>query len=433
MIGKTGVKFQTTVVALTLVLLISSAGAFQAVNADSDKPIISSGGAFTVYSPLNITYNSSPATLALGFECFMGGYVLQYDIDGKHQGTIPYTVQRSNETHIEYPATGSVDLPALSEGSHSVTVYMSGVRDTTYKAIVYFTVESSEKWPLPTISNLSIEPATNNTTDSSLQFSSNPVGLYGGGILYSPVNVTYHTNRLPLNLSFSLSMGLQASLTYDVDGAWKGAIPLTLVDTNETYIFHPLTGLVELPQLSEGSHRLAITVVASLNGYFGANPPGAPFKPTGTAGNYEARWINAVYFTVDTPGNPIKPALPAITYLSIQNATYNTTELPLNFNINENYTMATYSLDGQRSIPLTKNAVLWNLSYGTHILTLNVTDCAGNSVTSQASFTVVNPAAIQVQQQQHFPTISIIVLLASAVSALAVLTLAIYQKNGLQK
>jgi hypothetical protein len=99
---------------------------------------------------------------------------LQYDIDGKHQGTIPYTVQRSNETHIEYPATGSVNLPPLPEGSHSVTVYMSGVRDTTYTATVYFTVESSEKLTPPTISNLSIEAATTyNATNLPLQFTTN--------------------------------------------------------------------------------------------------------------------------------------------------------------------------------------------------------------------------------------------------------------------
>jgi len=254
-----------------------------------------------------------------------------------------------------------------------------------------------------------------------------PLILYGGGILYSPVNATYRTNTLPLNLSFSLAMGLQASLTYEVDGIYKGGIPLTPVETNETHIFHPLTSFIELPQLSEGSHCLTITVVAGLSGYFGVNPPGAPFKATGTSGNYEATWVNKIYFTVDGSDNPMEAVLPAITYLSIQNETYNTTQLPLNFNFNENYTLATYSLDDQRSIPLAKNAVLWNLSYGTHTLKLNVTDCSGNSATSQTSFTIENPAAIQVQPQKHFPTIFIII--ASAISAVSVLTFAVYLKK----
>ena len=255
----------------------------------------------------------------------------------------------------------------------------------------------------------------------------NPLILYGGGILYSPVNATYRTNTLHLNLSFGLGMGLQASLTYEVDGIYKGAITLTPVETNETHIVHPLTSFIELPQLSEGSHCLTITVVAGLSGYFGVNPPGAPFKATGTSGNYEAAWVNTIYFTVDTSDKPVDVVLPVITHLSIQNETYNTTRLPLNFNFNENYTLATYSLDGQRSIPLAKNAVLWNLSYGTHTLTLNVTDCTGNSATNQTSFNVVNPAAIRVQPQQHFPTIFIIVV--SGVSVVAVLAFAIYLKK----
>ena len=105
------------VTVLTAILFISTLSVIQAVKAFSDLPIISTSGAFTLYSPLNVTYNSNPITLSLGFESFMGmPYVLSYYIDGKYQGDIPYIVQRSNETHIEYPATGSVDLPALFGG-----------------------------------------------------------------------------------------------------------------------------------------------------------------------------------------------------------------------------------------------------------------------------------------------------------------------------
>jgi hypothetical protein len=191
------------VTVLTAILFISTLSAIQAVKAFSDQPIISTDGAFTLYFPLNVTYNSNPITLSIGFESFMSmPYVLSYYIDGKYQGTIPYTVQKSNETHIEYPATGSADLPVLSAGTHSLTVNMDGIRNTTYTVTVYFTVTSARN-------SVDMNPSPALNSETPTQFEAFTV--------YSPANITYNTRSLTLNLTFEC-FHMKYLLNYDIDG-----------------------------------------------------------------------------------------------------------------------------------------------------------------------------------------------------------------------
>ena len=78
------------VASLTALLLISNLGVIQAGKLDSEKP--TQFEAFTIFSPLNTTYSSRHLTLNLTFQSFWMKYLLNYDIDGKHQGEIPYKV-----------------------------------------------------------------------------------------------------------------------------------------------------------------------------------------------------------------------------------------------------------------------------------------------------------------------------------------------------
>ena len=198
------------------------------------------------------------------------------------------------------------------------------------------------------------------------------VTIAGGGTLYCPVNTTYSTNHLTLQIEFGYGMGVRCELTYDVDGTYKGPIRLFATNPQELHVVNPTTGNVDLPQLSEGSHWLTITVTASLNGYYGSNPPGAPYKPTGVSGNYEAIWVTSVYFTIDTTGWSTDITPPVITDLTIVNQTYRFPRIPLLFHVNEDISQATYSLDGKDNITITENTTLTNLTPGQHNLTLYV-------------------------------------------------------------
>ena len=183
----------------------------------------------------------------------------------------------------------------------------------------------------------------------------------------------------------------------------------------------------KLPPLSDGSHCLTITVVASVE-MSGGNHPGAPFKPTGVnSTDYEARWISTVYFTVDT-GKTIDITPPNIPDISIkQNATFYTPDVPLNFTVNENFAQAAYSLDKQDNVTIPGNTTLTGLSTGAHNLTLYVQDNAGNTADSQTNFTVANPVAVEPQPQEHVPTTLAVAVFVAVV--LVVLGFLIYFKK----
>jgi parallel beta-helix repeat protein len=69
----------------------------------------------------------------------------------------------------------------------------------------------------------------------------------------------------------------------------------------ELHVVNEAIGLVTLPELSEGSHRLTVYVLCGIYDYHGANPLGAPFKPTSPGStDYVASWDHTLYFTIDT-------------------------------------------------------------------------------------------------------------------------------------
>ena len=77
----------------------------------------------TVYSPVNTTYNTKNIlfnyTLAVGIGMHIS---LNYTLDGSMTGAMPYTVVNPKELHVFYLASGQVQLPELSEGSHMLTI-----------------------------------------------------------------------------------------------------------------------------------------------------------------------------------------------------------------------------------------------------------------------------------------------------------------------
>ena len=166
------------------------------------------------------------------------------------------------------------------------------------------------------------------------------------------------------------------------------------------------TGLVQLPELSKGSHRLTIYVECYLCDYHGANPPGAPFKPTTPNGSdYVASWVDTVDFAIAS--SVVAP--PSVSILSIENKTYNATDIPLNFTVNENISKAAYSLDGKDNVTIAGNTTLTGLSVGAHNLTVYAWNDAGNIGASQmVNFAVANMTSATLQPSELFPTALVI-------------------------
>ena len=80
---------------------------------------------------------------------------------------------------------------------------------------------------------------------------------------------------------------------------------------------------------------------------------------------------------------------PVVTISSPQNKTYDTSDIPLTFKVNDQASLFSYTLDGQQAVAITGNTTLTGLTVGAHNLTVYARDSAGLVVTSQTiPFTV---------------------------------------------
>ena len=240
----------------------------------------------------------------------------------------------------------------------------------------------------------SIGACTHLVRADSVDFISFPSGV----TLFSPINRTYNSAHLNLNLTlYSVgSMGYidsRISMNYSIDGKYYGPVPL-VVSNPGVHVITNGAGLVGLPELPEGSHSLTLYLEGFNQKY------------------YEPRflsYVNTVYFAIDL-------APPNMSILSPENTTYTTTSIPLNFTINEQTSNITYWLDGNKITMAAENTTLTGLSIGQHNITISAKDDAGNIGTSQtANFVITNPTPTPTQPPEPSPTIPIAA--ASAVLA----------------
>src|SRR3990172_5195742 len=119
------------------------------------------------------------------------------------------------------------------------------------------------------------------------------ISFSSGITLFSPINRTYNSQYLTLNLTLHSagSMGSiesRMSMSYSIDGEYKGSVPL-VVSNPGVHIVTNGAGLVDLPELPEGSHSLTIYLEGFIPRY------------------HEPRflsYVDTVYFAIDfTPPN----------------------------------------------------------------------------------------------------------------------------------
>lgn len=127
-----------------------------------------------------------------------------------------------------------------------------------------------------------------------------------------------------------------------------------------------ITGNTTLTELPEGSHSVVVNAIDS-------------FGNVGVS--------STVFFTID-----LSP--PRIIILSPQNKTYDTTDIPLTFAIDEPASGIAYSLDGQTDVIIAGNATLAVLSEGSHRVVVYANDTAGNAGNSEVIYFNVAPFPI---------------------------------------
>ena len=103
---------------------------------------------------------------------------------------------------------------------------------------------------------------------------------------------------------------------------------------------------------------------------------------------------------------------PKVSVLSLENKTYDTSDLPFSFSVNESVSQMAYSLDGQENVTITGNTTLSGLSFGAHNVMVYATDNAGNTGASETiHFNIAKPPE---PQPKPFPATIVIAPMASA-------------------
>ena len=142
---------------------------------------------------------------------------------------------------------------------------------------------------------------------------------------------------------------------------------------------NPLSYFEELNEIPDGNHTITVFAEGSC-----IYPPGGYphfYNDSGLHPYYSFTISNSttVSFSVYT-----HPA--AIAIISLQNRTFSTNTLPLDFAVNRTVSWSAYSLDNQDNVTITGNTTLTGLPDGPHSVTIYANDTAGNMGKSETVF-----------------------------------------------
>jgi hypothetical protein len=96
----------------------------------------------------------------------------------------------------------------------------------------------------------------------------------------------------------------------------------------------------------------------------------------------------------------------------VENKTYDTSNVPLNFTLNELASQIKYSIDGQDNVTIAGNTTITELSEGAHNVTVYAWDIAGNAGASETIY-------FSVKMPEPFPTTLVATATASVVAIVA--------------
>ncbi len=153
-------------------------------------------------------------------------------------------------------------------------------------------------------------------------------------------------------------------LGYSLDGA----SPITIFSFLEPGMggkWPPFQETLNISDVSDGQHSIEIMANGEYLDEIGAYRYDITSSP--------------VYFTVDTTP-------PVILIYSIANQTYYSSDIPLNYNVNDSISWIGYSLDRQANVTITGNTTLTGLSEGAHSIIVYSNDTADHMGYSDTVF-----------------------------------------------
>jgi hypothetical protein len=129
-----------------------------------------------------------------------------------------------------------------------------------------------------------------------------------------------------------------------------------------------------------------------------------------------------VPFGYGAPDPSYDGTAPEVTVAAPENQTYYTTDITLNFTVNEPVSSILYELDGEATAEISGNTTLTGLSYGAHSLTVYATDASGNTGTSKTiTFTIA--------EEPPFPTVLVATASGASATIIAIGLLVYFKKH----
>jgi len=166
---------------------------------------------------------------------------------------------------------------------------------------------------------------------------------------------------------------------------------------------------LKLKDIPEGNHSIAVK--ATETGYYFEVVRGVSFEFYG----YSKSSISSVNFIVDS--------VPIVSFLSFENKTFEASDVPLNFTVNQAVSKIAYCFDGQENVTISGNTTLTELPNGEHNVTVYATDDTGNT---GASETVIFNVDVP-EPPKPFPTA--LVTAASGTSFVSIGILVYFRKR----
>jgi hypothetical protein len=233
----------------------------------------------------------------------------------------------------------------------------------------------------------------------------------------TPINNTIHNQNslsLFLNVSYTNPNNIPHSF---YSQAWYYTEYLSKVyfkadwQQNETHVY---TRNYYQPRIDEFNHYLNFTGIpeGKHNVTFYAVQDGIYAPSLYEYYSLGKKISSSVFFVIDT-------VCPNVSISSVQNITYNTPDITLNFEVDEPVLQTSYSLDGQDNITIAGNITLNGLSNGVHNVTVYATDGAGNVGASETTYFSV---------EEPFPALPIATASIASVAFLGV-GLIYFKKN----
>lgn len=176
----------------------------------------------------------------------------------------------------------------------------------------------------------------------------------------------YYPSKVYYNASW------QSNSSRQLDFSNATVIPSTLIN-ERNFEFS-----IKMEGISEGPQWLEVYAVGEAFSYTGYEIKGS-LNLIEYFDFYKVVGSSKVNFTIDTTP-------PNISVLSVKNKTYYTSDIPLNFTVNEAPSQITYVLDGQENVTIAGNTTLSGLAEGAHNVTIYALDVAGNIGSSKTIY-----------------------------------------------